>query len=100
MILRIVQMHFRKDALADFIQLFEERKQLIRAFEGCEHLELWQDEHNEAIFFTYSHWQSETHLNHYRFSELFKDTWAKTKVLFAEKPQAWSVSRKMIVDNS
>lgn len=97
MILRVVQMHFREDALDDFLNLFEERKQLIRGFEGCEHLELWQDEHNKAVFFTYSHWQSETHLNHYRFSELFKDTWRKTKALFAEKPQAWSVNRKMVV---
>ncbi len=94
MILRIVQMRFRADAVDDFLTLFEERKQLIRRFEGCEHLELWQDEQDEAVFFTYSHWQSEAHLNHYRFSELFKDTWTKTKALFAGKPQAWSVKRK------
>jgi quinol monooxygenase YgiN len=98
MILRVVQMHFRNDEIQAFQELFEQRKHLIRNFEGCKHLELWQDEHNKAIFFTYSHWESQTALDHYRFSELFKDTWAKTKALFAERPQAWSVNRKMVVE--
>ena len=91
-------MEFREDEIENFLQLFNERKQQIRSFDGCKHLELWQDENNPTIFFTYSHWESESHLNHYRFSEFFKDTWAKTKRLFAEKPQAWSVKRKVLVD--
>ncbi len=74
MIVRIVQMTFREDSVADFLSLFEERKQLIRHFEGCKHLELWQDAHMANVFFTYSMWDSEEHLDHYRFSELFKDT--------------------------
>ena len=98
MIVRIVQMTFEEDSVCDFLALFEERKQLIRHFEGCEHLELWQDAHAPNIFFTYSKWTSEQHLNHYRFSELFKDTWAKTKALFAAKPNAWSVTQKMIIE--
>ncbi len=98
MIVRIVQMTFEPANVAAFLQLFEERKERIRHFEGCTHLELWQDAHNENIFFTYSMWQSEEHLNHYRFSELFKDTWARTKALFAAKPQAWSVNRKMTIE--
>jgi quinol monooxygenase YgiN len=97
MILRIVQMTFEPEKVAAFLALFEERKSLIRHFDGCNHLELWQDAHNECIFFTYSIWQSEQHLNHYRFSELFKDTWARTKALFAAKPQAWSVLQQMTV---
>ncbi len=98
MIVRIVQMSFEETRIDDFLKLFNERKSLIRHFEGCNHLELWQDAHKPSIFFTYSIWQSEQHLNHYRFSELFKDTWAKTKALFAEKPQAWSVNQKMIIE--
>ena len=62
------------------------------------HLELWQDSANPAIFFTYSHWESEAHLNHYRFSEFFKDTWGKTKALFADKPQAWSVMQRAVLE--
>ena len=98
MIIRIVQMHFRTEAVEEFLRLFEERKTRIRNFEGCLHLELWQDEHEPAIFFTYSHWKSEDYLNHYRFSEFFKDTWGKTKALFAAKTQAWSVTRKVVAE--
>lgn len=98
MIVRIVQMTFEEDKVSSFLSLFEERKQLIRHFEGCKHLELWQDAHSPNIFFTYSKWASEQHLNHYRFSELFKDTWAKTKALFAAKPNAWSVTQKMVIE--
>jgi quinol monooxygenase YgiN len=97
MIVRIVQMTFREDAVEDFKQLFEERKQLIRHFDGCTHLELWQDSTNPNVFFTYSHWLSETHLNHYRFSAFFKDTWSKTKALFSDKPQAWSIVQRVVV---
>ncbi|MBL7719742.1 MAG: antibiotic biosynthesis monooxygenase [Flavipsychrobacter sp.] len=98
MIVRIVQMTFREAEVDNFLALFNERKALIRHFEGCTHLELWQDAHQPNIFFTYSHWQSEDNLNHYRFSELFKDTWARTKALFADKPNAWSVNQKMVVE--
>lgn len=93
MILRIVQMTFRPECVADFVALFEERKQTIRSFDGCTHLELWQEAGNPNVFFTYSNWETEAHLDHYRFSEFFKDTWGKTKTLFASKPQAWSVNR-------
>jgi quinol monooxygenase YgiN len=98
MIVRIVQMTFRDEVTEEFIELFNSRKQHIRNFEGCCHLELWQDAHNSNVFFTYSKWVSEKHLDHYRFSELFKDVWSKTKVLFAAKPNAWSVEQKMIVE--
>lgn len=92
MITRIVQMTFQPERINDFTTLFEERKQTIRGFRGCNHLELWQDSARDNIFFTYSIWDSEADLDHYRFSEFFKDTWGKTKVLFADKPQAWSVT--------
>lgn len=98
MIIRIVQMKFRPEEVENFLVLFEERKSLIRNFHGCNHLELWQDENDKNIFFTYSFWENESALNHYRFSELFKDTWSKTKVLFSDKPQAWSLNQKMVVN--
>ena len=91
MIVRIVQMTFRPEETNNFTALFEERKAKIRAFAGCTHLELWQDPKQPNIFFTYSNWETEQHLDHYRFSEFFKDTWGRTKAMFAAKPQAWSV---------
>ncbi|WP_276132607.1 putative quinol monooxygenase [Polluticoccus soli] len=98
MIVRIVQMTFQPENIPSFLGLFEERKMMIRNFEGCKHLELWQDAHANNVFFTYSIWESEQHLDHYRFSELFKDTWARTKALFGEKAKAWSVNQKIILD--
>lgn len=92
MIKRIVKMVFREEETENFIQLFKERKTQIRASAGCTHLELLRATADPRIFFTYSYWESEDDLNAYRHSPLFADTWAKTKALFAEKPQAWSVA--------
>ena len=94
MIVRIVQMTFRTDKTDEFVAMFNERKDRIRHFDGCRHLELWQDKKQPEIFFTYSHWDSETALDHYRFSEFFKETWGITKAMFAAPPQAWSVVQR------
>lgn len=90
-------MTFEPQQVENFRKLFDERKELIRGFGGCMHLELWQDAHASNVFLTYSHWESEKHLDHYRFSELFKDTWAKTKALFSDKPIAWSVMQQVVL---
>lgn len=90
MLIRVVRMIFREDALEDFLKNFDANKQNIRNFPGCRHLELWQDENNKNIFMTFSHWESEEALNQYRDSELFKSVWSYTKTLFAEKPFAFS----------
>jgi heme-degrading monooxygenase HmoA len=97
-IVRIVQMTFREGAEATFLEIFEARKQRIRHFEGCSHLELWQDARQPNVFFTYSHWASEEHLNHYRFSDFFKETWGLTKALFAAPAQAWSIGKRTEVE--
>ena len=91
MIIRIVKMEFRHEEIEAFRQLFEARKCLIRNFEGCTHLELWQDRNRPEVFFTYSWWDSEAHLDAYRASHFFDDTWKLTKDKFAAKPEAWSV---------
>ncbi len=98
MIVRIVKMVFRPECVTDFVTLFEEHTALIRNFEGCRHLQLWRQEGSLNVYFTYSHWDSESALDHYRFSEFFKDTWGKTKVLFLEKAEAWSVVPEHILD--
>jgi len=97
MIIRIVKMVFRPDEIEAFRELFESKKQLIRGFEGCCHLELWQDANDPSVFFTYSHWESEAALDKYRFSALFKEVWSQTKALFATKAAAWSVNRETLV---
>ncbi len=63
----------------------------IRAFEGCLHLELLRDINRPNIFFTLSFWENESALEQYRQSSLFQTTWENTKVLFAERAEAWSL---------
>ena len=86
-------MSFEPSKVDEFLSNFEGNKNKIRAFEGCEFLELYRDKHNTNIFFTYSYWNSEKDLNNYRHSELFKNVWSKTKPLFNGKPEAWSVDK-------
>ena len=93
MLIRIVKMNFQEEEIHNFEALFEEKKQYIRNFEGCQFLELYQDRENKAIFFTYSYWESDEALQNYRHSELFKEVWATTKIKFAAKPEAWSVNK-------
>lgn len=93
MLIRIVRMTFQEDKVEAFLENFEKIKNKIRGFDGCEHLELWRDANDPNIFVTYSHWQSEEHLNAYRHSELFKGVWAYTKPLFAAKTSAFSVHK-------
>jgi (4S)-4-hydroxy-5-phosphonooxypentane-2,3-dione isomerase len=97
MIIRIVKMVFEPDKINDFLALFDQSKQLIRNVEGCTHLELLNDLTDKNIFFTYSYWGSEDDLNAYRNSELFKNVWSKTKVMFAAKPEAWSVIQHTVL---
>jgi len=95
MLVRIVKMTFRPDAIAAFEALFNDKKTFIRNFPGCLYLELWQDIQQPGVFFTYSHWTGEDALNAYRDSGLFKEVWQQTKPLFAAKAEAWSVHQKV-----
>lgn len=92
MIKRIVKMTFREDAVKTFLEeIFESSKGRIRAFPGCQHMELLQQIGQPNVLFTLSIWDDEAALEAYRQSELFQTTWAKTKILFAEKAETWSV---------
>jgi quinol monooxygenase YgiN len=91
MIKRVVKLTFRPEAVDAFIsEVFEKSKVQIRAFPGCLHMELLRNIAAPNVLFTLSMWENEVALDTYRQSELFKETWAKTKVLFLEKAEAWS----------
>ncbi len=98
MLIRIVKMTFQKEKKEQFLELFVSTSQRIRQFPGCFHLELLQDTLSENIYYTYSYWKNQEALEMYRKSELFKTTWAKTKILFSEKPEAVSLQRVMVVE--
>jgi quinol monooxygenase YgiN len=91
MIKRIVKLSFQEEKTEAFLAIFKATKDSIRSFPGCSHLELWNQLDEPNVFFTYSYWESEEALDAYRQSDLFAATWAKTKVLFNDRPQAWSV---------
>ncbi|MBT4918764.1 MAG: antibiotic biosynthesis monooxygenase [Flavobacteriaceae bacterium] len=92
MFTRIVKMEFKSDKVPNFLKSFELVKEKIRTFDGCSHLELYQDKNDPAIFFTYSKWEKESDLMNYKASNLFRNVWATTKPLFRSKAQAWSVN--------
>ncbi len=85
-------MNFRADAREEFLAVFNANKQFIGGFEGCCSLQLLNEKSNPEVFFTISVWESEEHLNRYRDSELFGKVWGKTKLMFAEKPFAWTLN--------
>ena len=93
MFVRIVKMSFKEDKIDDFINNFNNNKDKIRNTQGCKLLELYRDKTNPTIFFTYSYWDTQLDLENYRNSQLFKNVWNITKLLFKDKPEAWSVDK-------
>ena len=65
MIVRIVKLTFKPTETDNFLAIFEDSKNKIRAFEGCERLELLNDINNRNIYFTYSWWQHPDNLENY-----------------------------------
>jgi len=93
MLIRIVRMHFKESGVAEFLTVFNRHKHDIRNFDGCSHLELLKDIDVPNTYITYSYWRDAGALENYRQSLLFENVWGKTKALFAERPQAFSVEK-------
>jgi heme-degrading monooxygenase HmoA len=90
MIIRIVRMTFREEVLPQFDAMFARIAPSIRSFAGCRRLELWEDADEDAVRTTFSLWESTDALARYRDSPLFRDTWSRTRKLFAAAPTATS----------
>ena len=86
-------MTFRPDRLDAFHALFREARPRIAAAPGCRHLELWEDARFPNVLTTFSQWDGPASLEAYRRSDLFRETWAQTKPLFAAPPVAHSQFR-------
>lgn len=91
MINRIVRMSFDPEKVPAFLEVFEQSREKISNFPGCQGLTLLRDANLPNVFFTYSYWDDPENLDAYRFSELFRKVWGATKVHFNEKPLAWSL---------
>jgi quinol monooxygenase YgiN len=84
---RLVRMSFKTDRISDFMEVFEDSKEKIRNFPGCLALNLIVDFEDSSIIYTSSIWRAIEDLENYRNSELFIQTWRKTKIHFKEKAQ-------------
>lgn len=93
MLIRIVKLTFESEETDFFLKTFKKKKQYIRGFEGCSHLELYRDQDHRNIFFTYSFWKDDAALQTYRKSALFKEIWSTIKPKFSARAQAWSVDK-------
>ena len=91
MIIRIVRMSFHPEKLNAFLDIYNRSMLKIRKFDGCTHLSLHRDLSATNTYFTISHWESPGHLEQYRKSDLFKNTWRMVKPLFNDKPEAFSL---------
>lgn len=90
MLIRTVRLTFAPAHVTSFLDLFRVARPRILAREGCRHLELWQDARYPNVFTTYSLWTGPDALEAYRESDLFRETWARTKPMFAAPPVAQS----------
>lgn len=90
-ITRIVKMVFAEEHVSEFLNLFAENRERIGSFPGCYGVNLARDKNEPNIFFTISRWRSEDDLEEYRRSDLFQSVWSRTKILFAGKPEAWTL---------
>lgn len=90
-ITRIVRLSFIPEKMDEFMEIYATSSPHIRAFDGCLLLKLKRDYHHPNVLYTYSVWADHQALDKYRDSDLFKTTWAKTKVLFDAKPYVYSL---------
>lgn len=93
MFVRIVKLTFEPSAVEEFTEVFEKNKAQIRSTPGCSFLELYREKDQRNVFFTYSYWDSEKHLEAYRKSDFFREIWSGIKTRFSERPEAWSVEK-------
>jgi len=99
-ILRIVRLSFFENKTQNFIDIFQSTKDQICSFDGCLQLDLMNDFHQSNVYYTISKWNSNESLETYRNSALFKETWAKTKLLFNDKPIAYTLISNTIADKN
>ncbi len=92
MIVRLVAMRFQPGQGHDFLRIFTESCDAIRAQRGCLYLSLLQSSPDD--FVTISHWQCQADLDAYRHGELFRAIWPRLKIMFREP--AWAESFEIV----
>ncbi len=92
MITRIVRLPIQAEKAEEFLAFFENNYPHIRNFEGCRYLELFREVNFPNIFITYSKWETEQHLELYRKSNFFTQTWTHVKLMLEADPLAFSMT--------
>jgi quinol monooxygenase YgiN len=87
-IIRVVRLTLKPEEKPEFLALFNEVKDRIRASSGCLNLRLLEDSRYPNIVTTLSEWSDEASLEAYRSTEFFRETWSRTKRHFAAAPSA------------
>ncbi len=90
MLIRLVRLTLKSDAGPVFHRRFKKIAPRIQQASGCLRLGLWVDVNCATIVTTYSEWESESCLNAYINSDVFKENWALVKPLFAAPAVAHS----------
>jgi len=86
-LVRLVHVTVRPDAVDTFLDQFDESASKIRAFPGCRRLALWRAPDAPTAFTALSHWKGPDALEAYRKSALCTSTWAVVTPLLADCPQ-------------
>lgn len=91
MILRIVKIKI-DEVKIDTFKLFMKnlRNEKLR-LKGCLHFDYFHEKKNKNIYYTYTIWENEKHLNQYKKSELFKKVISTLNSLSIEEPRAWTI---------
>ena len=92
MITRIVKLTVNPSRFHEFVSVYTEAQKTIRTFKGCIQLNVYTDVQQPNVVFTVSQWNTESDLNHYRFSPFFKSIWTTVKPMFSANAEAWSLS--------
>lgn len=88
---RIVKMTYKLEHCADFEAYFDQIKSQVGNQPGCFGVKLLKDVNpTSGIYFTYSTWIDQVHLNAYRETELFAAVWPTVKAWFSAPAEAWS----------
>ncbi len=96
MIIRVVQMHFRPEAVAEIQQRLLEQAPKVRAFPGCLHLSLHCDAESPNTLYSISYWESPEALAAYRQSSLFRAFWAELKGYFSGPARAFTLQEAFL----
>ena len=59
MITRIVKLNFQSDKVPEFLEIFNQNKQLLEKSDGCTSLEIFNCTSNTDTYFTISTWSSD-----------------------------------------